>query len=284
MSGWGFHPRAQLSLDGAPLQFEVPGQPGASVGMINIGAWDLKRAGNMLDGGAPFYGVYDTADGQYVTIGSLEPQFYAALIKHLDLKDPRFANQWDRAMWPDLRATLDATFTKADESQLRARRDSLETQIASLQQELAGAAVEELDARADEDVEVEVQQVPAVPISACRLVGFKMTLAKLSVFVLADGTDALEPQIPLIRIIGTPTKQEDMARVETGQPYVTVRAAYHDWKAVIRIRYDADQFTLQDVSNLMARVGLQVGIGEGRPDSKNSAGMGWGMFTLEEAA
>lgn len=125
--------------------------------------------------------------------------------------------------------------------------------------------------------------IRAAMISACRLVGFKMTLAKLSVFVLADGTDALEPQIPLIRILGTPTKQEDMARVETGQPYVTVRAAYHDWKAVIRIRYDADQFTLQDVSNLMARVGLQVGIGEGRPDSKNSAGMGWGMFTLEEA-
>jgi hypothetical protein len=123
--------------------------------------------------------------------------------------------------------------------------------------------------------------VRAALISACRLVGFKMTLAKLSVFVEADGVDAQEPQIPLIRIYGTPTKQEDMARVETGQPYVTVRAAYHEWSAKIRIRFDADQFTLQDVSNLMARVGLQVGIGEGRPDSKNSAGMGWGLFTIE---
>jgi hypothetical protein len=118
-------------------------------------------------------------------------------------------------------------------------------------------------------------------ISACRLVGFKMTLAKLSVFVEADGVDALEPQIPLIRILGDPCKQEDMARVETGQPYVTVRAAYHQWAAKIRIRFDADQFTLADISNLMARVGLQVGIGEGRPDSKNSAGMGWGLFTIE---
>jgi hypothetical protein len=123
--------------------------------------------------------------------------------------------------------------------------------------------------------------IRAAMISACRLVNFKMTLAKLSVFVEADGVDALEPQIPLIRIIGEPTKQEDMARVETGQPYVTVRAAYHDWKAVIRIRFDADQFTLQDVTNLMSRVGLQVGIGEGRPDSKNSAGMGWGLFAIE---
>jgi ribosomal protein S17 len=109
-----------------------------------------------------------------------------------------------------------------------------------------------------------------------------MTLEKLSVFVEADGVDKDEPQIPLIRIYGDPIKQEDMARVETGQPYVTVRAAYHQWKAKVRIRFDADQFTLEDVSNLLARVGMQVGIGEGRPDSKNSAGMGWGLFTIEE--
>jgi hypothetical protein len=117
-------------------------------------------------------------------------------------------------------------------------------------------------------------------ISACRLVGFKMTLAKLSLFVVADGADAKEKQIPLIRIFGKPVKQEDIARVETGQPYVTVRAAYHDWKASLKIRWDADQFSIGDVSNLLARVGQQVGIGEGRPDSKNSAGMGWGTFEL----
>lgn len=124
--------------------------------------------------------------------------------------------------------------------------------------------------------------VRAAMISACRLVGFKMTLAKLSVFVEADGTDATEPQIPLIRIDGNPVKQEDMARVDNGQPYVTVRAAYHKWKAAIRIRFDMDQFTAEDVSNLMSRVGQQVGLGEGRPDSKNSAGMGWGLFKFSE--
>lgn len=117
-------------------------------------------------------------------------------------------------------------------------------------------------------------------ISACRLVGFKMTLAKMSVFVIQDGWDEQEPQIPLIRIHGKPVRQEDMARVETGQPYVTIRAAYHDWSAKIRIRWDADQFTVGDISNLLSRVGLQVGIGEGRPDSKNSCGMGWGTFDL----
>lgn len=125
--------------------------------------------------------------------------------------------------------------------------------------------------------------IRAAMISACRLVGFKMTLAKLSVFVEADGQDATQPQIALIRIIGEPVKQEDMARVETGQPYVTVRPAYHNWAANVRIRFDQDQFTGEDVANLLARVGLQVGIGEGRPDSKNSAGMGWGLFAVEEA-
>lgn len=119
-------------------------------------------------------------------------------------------------------------------------------------------------------------------ISACRLVNFKMTLAKLSIFVEADGWDKDEPQIPLVKIIGKPVKQEDMARVTTGQPYVTVRPAYHDWRAKVRIRWDEDQFTLADVSNLLSRVGQQVGIGEGRPDSKNSAGMGWGLFELAE--
>lgn len=117
-------------------------------------------------------------------------------------------------------------------------------------------------------------------IGVCRLVNFKMTLAKLSVFVEADGWDKFEPQIPLIRIHGKPTKQEDMARVETGQPYVTVRAAYHDWSANVRIRWDGDQFTLSDVTNLLMRVGMQNGIGEGRPNSKNSAGMGWGLFEI----
>ena len=117
-------------------------------------------------------------------------------------------------------------------------------------------------------------------ISACRLVNFKMTLAKMSIFVVADGVDKKEPQVPLIRIYGKCIKQEDLARVETGQPYVTVRAAYHKWTANVNLRWDADQFTLTDVSNLLSRVGLQLGICEGRPDSKNSCGMGWGTFKI----
>lgn len=119
-------------------------------------------------------------------------------------------------------------------------------------------------------------------ISACRLTNFKMVLAKLSIFVEKDGVDKDEPQIPLIRIIGDPVKQEDMARVATGEPYVTVRPAYFNWKAFVTVRWDADQFTLEDVTNLLMRVGQQVGICEGRPDSKNSSGMGWGLFEIRK--
>lgn len=126
-----------------------------------------------------------------------------------------------------------------------------------------------------------VASIRCAMISACRLVGFKMTLAKLSVFVEADGRDKDEPQFGLIKIIGAKAvMQQDIARVETGQAYVTIRAAYHNWKAKVRVRFDADQFTVADVSNLLARAGEQVGIGEGRPDSKNSAGMGWGTFGI----
>lgn len=117
-------------------------------------------------------------------------------------------------------------------------------------------------------------------ISACQLVAFDMKLAKISIFVIPDGWDKHEPQIPLIRIYGTPVKQEDMARVATKQPYVTVRAAYHNWSAKVKIRWDADQFTTQNITNLLYRAGVQVGIGEGRPDSKKSAGLGWGLFGL----
>lgn len=118
-------------------------------------------------------------------------------------------------------------------------------------------------------------------ISACRLVGFKMTIAKLSVFVIEDGWDKIEPQIPLIRICGKARRLDMPARVETGQAYMTIRPCYDVWSAKVKIRFDADQFTIEDVTNLLARAGAQVGICEGRPDSKNSVGMGWGTFEIE---
>lgn len=122
----------------------------------------------------------------------------------------------------------------------------------------------------------------AAMISACRLVGFKMTLAKLSVFVEADGFDAVDG-IPLIKLdAGDPERVEMAVRNQTGVADLRIRPMWRQWGAQVRVRYDADQFTLGDVSNLMARVGMQVGIGEGRPDSKSSAGLGWGTFMIAD--
>jgi hypothetical protein len=55
---------------------------------------------------------------------------------------------------------------------------------------------------------------------------------------------------------------------------------WREWEANLPLRWDADQFSATDVFNLTARAGLQVGIGEGRPSSPNSFGLGWGLFEV----
>jgi len=117
-------------------------------------------------------------------------------------------------------------------------------------------------------------------ISACRLIGFKMTLAKLAVFVDADGFDVVDGT-PLIAIIGKPEKHEMMGRNANGSVDLRVRTMFRQWSAKLRIKFDADVFSVTDVSNLLSRVGQQVGVGEGRPDSKNSCGLGWGTFSIQ---
>ena len=118
-------------------------------------------------------------------------------------------------------------------------------------------------------------------ISACRLVGFKMTLAKLALFVEADGYDKDEGT-PLIKIQGKPHKHEQHVRNATGVVDLRVRPMWDKWHANLTVRWDADLFSATDILNLLNRVGQQVGIGEGRPDSKQSSGQGWGLFHVGE--
>jgi len=124
-------------------------------------------------------------------------------------------------------------------------------------------------------------------ISACRLVGFKMTIAKLSVFIEADGWDEIDG-LPLIRIFGDSHMFSARTRNSNGSVDVRVRPQYRDWACKLRVKFDQAQFSATDVINLLTRVGAQVGIGAGRPDSKVSAGCGWGTFEIvgskEEAA
>ena len=119
----------------------------------------------------------------------------------------------------------------------------------------------------------------AAMISACRLVGFKMTLAKLSTFVEADGFDKNDG-VPLVRVYGESHTYTAHTRNATGVVDVRSRPMYRNWAARLRVRYDTDQFKMVDVLNLVARCGMQVGIGAGRPDSKASAGCGFGLFQV----
>lgn len=75
-----------------------------------IGRWREERDSNMLDGGAHFYGVYECKDGQFVSIGSIEPQFYALLRKLAGLDDAAYDAQMDAKGWPALKEKLTAVF------------------------------------------------------------------------------------------------------------------------------------------------------------------------------
>jgi alpha-methylacyl-CoA racemase len=78
-------------------------------GMRSAGAWGPERGTNLLDGGAPFYDVYRTADDRYVSIGALEPKFYAELLTVLGLADADVPDRDDPARWPELRELIAAT-------------------------------------------------------------------------------------------------------------------------------------------------------------------------------
>ncbi len=81
------------------------------------GAWKEQRGANLLDGGAHFYDTYECADGKYVALGSIEPQFYALLREKAGLTDPAFDAQMDRDAWPSLKAKVTAvmkTKTRAE--------------------------------------------------------------------------------------------------------------------------------------------------------------------------
>lgn len=116
-------------------------------------------------------------------------------------------------------------------------------------------------------------------IDACRLCGIKMTHAKLSIFVEADGIDRVSG-MPLVRIEGTPRIHEASVRNESGVADIRWRPMWEEWGAVVHVTWDLDQFSATDVVHLLLRAGLQVGIGEGRPNSPNSNGLGWGRFEV----
>jgi alpha-methylacyl-CoA racemase len=74
------------------------------------GKWTETRETNLLDGGAHFYTTYRCADGEYIAVGAIEPQFYAAFLRVLGESDPIFLDQMNRDAWPEAMAKLQAVF------------------------------------------------------------------------------------------------------------------------------------------------------------------------------
>jgi len=87
-------------------------------GFQAIGGWDAsQREGNLLDGAAHFYDTYECADGNYISVGSIEPQFYALLKQLAELPEDEFGNQNDPALWPELTEKLAAVFKRKTQAE-----------------------------------------------------------------------------------------------------------------------------------------------------------------------
>ncbi|TDW76259.1 CaiB/BaiF CoA transferase family protein [Kribbella pratensis] len=84
------------------------------LGALAAGSWRQDRGTNLLDTGAPFYDVYETADGKHLSVGALEPQFYAELIEKLGIDAP---DRNDPSNWPALRKVLAETFRQRTQAE-----------------------------------------------------------------------------------------------------------------------------------------------------------------------
>lgn len=91
-------------LDGAAL-LTLPTR-----NFLETGEWREERGSNLLDGGAPFYSIYETRDAEYVSIGPLEPRFYAQLLELMEIEPGQLPDQYDRENWEDARAAFETIF------------------------------------------------------------------------------------------------------------------------------------------------------------------------------
>ena len=79
-------------------------------GLMAMGMWTTERYSNRLDGGAFYYGSYECSDGKYISLGSLEPQFYALLLEKCEITEESFKEQSDQKTWPIKRKKMEALF------------------------------------------------------------------------------------------------------------------------------------------------------------------------------
>lgn len=120
-------------------------------------------------------------------------------------------------------------------------------------------------------------------IAACRTVqGLAMTQAKGAFFIVADGREKGDGT-PLVKIFGKSVHDTRPVRLESGVADLRNRPRYDDWYCNVKIQFDADKLSVNDVANLFSRAGLQVGVGELRPQGKKSFGGDYGMWSVASA-
>ena len=106
-------------------------------GSSAAGQWVHQRESNVLDGGAPFYGLYETADGRYVSIAAIEPKFFAALCDGLKIDLSGMPEQYDREGWPEMRRQFESVFatkTAAEWDSIMKDREACFAQVLSLEE------------------------------------------------------------------------------------------------------------------------------------------------------
>jgi alpha-methylacyl-CoA racemase len=100
--------------------------------MTERGMWSEERGTNALDGGAPYYDSYETADGKWVAVGAVESQFWAAFVELLGIGGPDLPDQMNQATWPELRGRIAAAIrqrTRDEWAELAAGTDTCLTPI-----------------------------------------------------------------------------------------------------------------------------------------------------------
>ncbi|WP_326595332.1 CaiB/BaiF CoA transferase family protein [Streptomyces sp. NBC_01803] len=147
-------------------------------GMLGAGAWQDRRGANLLDGGAPYYAVYETADGGWMAVGALEARFYTEFAELLGL-GPEAPGQNDFARWPELREAIAARFTtrtRAEWTEVFTGTDACVAPVLSLREAAGdphltargtftehGGAVQPAPAPRFSDTPATIRRGPAIP-------------------------------------------------------------------------------------------------------------------------
>ena len=106
-------------------------------GSSAAGFWVHERESNVLDGGAPFYSLYETADGRYVSVAAIEPKFFRALCDGLGIEEDQHSKQFDTEHWPEMRRRFEtaiASKTAAEWDSIMSSREACFGQVLSLEE------------------------------------------------------------------------------------------------------------------------------------------------------